>query len=190
MDLVEHGGGGGADLVGAPQLLDRAGDRAARLGLVAGHRRALVEVAQAREDARELLDRRAPPRLGRVGGHDEPQLGAVEHLAQLGGVVPRSARCWIASRSEPRAGASPSPRSRRRSRRTRSLSSARLTSWNQRVSERTSTWASSSDSAPTQLLELARRRRASPARARLPSATARSCSSTASVALARGRARR
>ena len=46
-------------------------------------RRALVEVAQAREDARELLDRRAPPRLGRVGGHDEPELGAGEHVAQL-----------------------------------------------------------------------------------------------------------
>ena len=85
VDLIQGRGGGGADLVGAPQLLDRAGDRAPRLRLVARHRRALVEVAEAGEDARELLDRRAPPGLGGVGGHDEPQLGAREHLAQLGG---------------------------------------------------------------------------------------------------------
>ena len=85
MDLVERRGGGGAHLVGAPQLLDRPRERAARGRLVARHARALVEVAQAREDARELLDRRAPPGLGRVRGHDEPQLGAGEHLAQLVG---------------------------------------------------------------------------------------------------------
>ena len=95
--------------------------------------------------------------------------------------MPRSARCWIAARSEPARGASPSPRSRRRRRRTRSLSSARLMSWNQRESERISTWASSSASAGDELLELARRRRASPARERLPSAAARSCSATASA---------
>ena len=103
VDLVARGGGGGAHLVGAPQLLDRAGDRAPRLGLVGGHRRALVEVAQAREDARELLDRRAPPRLGRVGGHDEPQLGAREHLAQLGGG--RAALGEVLDRGAQRAGA-------------------------------------------------------------------------------------
>ena len=83
VDLVGGGGGGGADLVGAPQLLDRAGDRAAGLGLVVGHRRALVQIPQPREDARELLDRGPAPRLGRVGGHDEPELGALEHLPQL-----------------------------------------------------------------------------------------------------------
>ena len=103
MDLVERGGGGGADLVGAPQLLDRAGERAVGGGLVARHGEVLVEVAQAREDARELLDRRAPPGLGRVGGHDEPQLGAGEHLAQLGGG--RAALGQVHDRGAQRAGA-------------------------------------------------------------------------------------
>ena len=103
VDLVERGGGGGAHLVGAPQLLDRAGDRAPGGRLVAGHGRALVEVAQAGEDARELLDRRAPPRLGRVRGHDEPQLGALERRAQL--VRGRAALGEVADRVAQRAGA-------------------------------------------------------------------------------------
>ena len=102
VDLVARGGGGGAHLVGAPQLLDRAGDRPPRLRLVGRHRRALVEIAQAREDARELLDGRAPPRLGRVGGHDEPQLGAREHVAQLGGG--RAALGKVLDRGAQRAG--------------------------------------------------------------------------------------
>ncbi len=103
MDLVERGGGGGADLVGAPQLLDRARERAVRGRLVAGDGEVLVEVAQAGEDARELLDRRAAPGLRRVGGHDEPQLGAGEHLAQLGGG--RAALGEVQDRGAQRAGA-------------------------------------------------------------------------------------
>ena len=83
VDLVARGGGGRAHLVGPPELLDRSRERAVGGRLVPGHGRALVEVAQAGEDAGELLDRRAPPRLGGVCGHDQPELGAGEHVAQL-----------------------------------------------------------------------------------------------------------
>ena len=56
----------------------------------AGRVGALVEFAQHPEHAGELVDRGTSARLGRMGGHHQPQLGTVEHLAQLllGGAGP------------------------------------------------------------------------------------------------------
>ena len=141
----------------------------------AGRRvRALVELAQDTEHARELVDRRAPARLGGVRGHHEPKLGVAR--------APRRARPrWCRRRagptttwrSEPARGRSGSAASRARSRRTRSLSSARLTSWNHRVSERTSTSVSSRVRPATSSASRSAAR-SSPRRASCPSATASS----------------
>ena len=74
--------------------------------LLAGHRQPLVERAQHREDARELVDRRAPARLGRVGGHDELHLGLGERVVQLARARPArgQARDRVAQRAAPRRG--------------------------------------------------------------------------------------
>ena len=84
-DLVEHRRRDGAQLVGDPHLLHGGGDLAPQVHLLDARRPALVELAQQREDARELGDRRATAGLGRVGGEDEAHLGGGERLQQLVG---------------------------------------------------------------------------------------------------------
>ena len=82
-DLLQHGERGRAQLVGSPQLLhggQQPPPRADRVGV-----RYVVELSEHAEQPRELVDRRAPARLGGVGGHHEPQLGAAKQLAELGG---------------------------------------------------------------------------------------------------------
>ena len=83
LDLVEHGRRHRAQLVGDPHLLHGGGDLTTQLVLLDARRPVLVELAQQGEDAGELVDRRAPPRLGRVRGEDEAHLGGGERVAQL-----------------------------------------------------------------------------------------------------------
>ncbi len=99
--LVDHGQLAGSDLVGAPQLLHRGQQLPA--GLRDVRRGPLVEVAQDAEDAGELVDRRAPPGLGGVGGHDQAQLGAGQQGGDLGGAV--AARGQLGDRLAQGAGA-------------------------------------------------------------------------------------
>src|ERR1700759_1694673 len=76
----------GAQIVGPPQLRYR-GEQAPP-SIAGGEMIALVELAQDAEHPSQLVDRRAPPRLGGVGGHDQPQLGRGEHLPEIVGTRP------------------------------------------------------------------------------------------------------
>ena len=141
--LVDHRQRGGAQLVRAPQLLHgRAQARAGGLRRARQVLAALVQRAQLAEHAGQLLERGPPTRLGGVRGQHQPHLGLLQQLAQL---VRRGALARPGARSRrpptPAAGRAAVADSRAWSRRMRSLSSARLASWNQRVSERTSSSA-------------------------------------------------
>ena len=110
--LVEDRRRHGAQLVRAPQLLHGRQQPPARPGHGAGQPRALVELAQDGEDARELLERRATARLRRMGGEDEPQLGAPQQHAQLRGARALAAPGAARRRAGIRA-AGPAPRAAR-----------------------------------------------------------------------------
>ena len=85
--LVGHGQRDRPQVIRSPQLLDRGQQSRARVGLVGGGH--LVQLAQHCEHARELVDRRATARLGRVRGHDQTQFGLVEHRLHRVTVQPR-----------------------------------------------------------------------------------------------------
>ena len=94
------------------------------------------------------------PRSGARSARGGPRRRRAARATLVGARRPRRRGGATASRSEPRRGAGASRASRARRRRTRSLSSARLMSWNQRVSERTSSSASSRSEAGDEGREL------------------------------------
>ena len=125
-DLVEHGQGHRPQLVGPPQLLHGRQDPLAGRVLVTAE--LVVERPQLAEDPRQLADRRATARLGRVRGHHQPDLSPTDEARDLRADAPRSAIWHTASSIEPFRGSGYSRAVRARMRLIRSLSSARLTS--------------------------------------------------------------
>ena len=87
--LVQHGRRHRPDFVRAPQFGDRAGEAAAGIGGFARQRRPLVEIAQDREDARQLGDDRPTTGFGGVGRQHGPHQRPIEHRLQAGGIEAR-----------------------------------------------------------------------------------------------------
>ena len=129
-DLVHHLGAIGARLLRLPERDELLAQR--RVGSALLHGRGLSAVGRPQHvgEARELGQDRPALGLGRVGGEDRLDQQPVEQRLQLGGRDPRLAQVRTAASIVSGAGppAAWASRSRRRSTRTRSRSSARFTS--------------------------------------------------------------
>ena len=128
VQLVHHGRLNCADLVAAPELCDSRAKPRAGSGELGRKRPAFVEVTQHPEDPRLLVDRGPAARFGWVSSQHKLDLRLTEHLLKLFGGDSAITQDQTASRIEPRRGLGAFSRSRRLSRRIRSLSSHRLTS--------------------------------------------------------------